>query len=455
MKLGPESEFNPDFLEDGFKIFNTNGDGAFLSLLKEKLDNEHVDYYDDDNAGQKKEKWYKKLLCDPIELLAYQTNYIDSNVCTAAVLVGEKIYFSSNTVGNGEVKDRTSPLFENFNNPIQLFECLSVKESLDKDVGDIFKFSIPQSIITFLLDDYRPVWLGRQFPDPNFTCSDIVFKRFAEMVHNYSLLININFRDKDEKRLYYEKVSPALLYLESFERPSKNELSNNDKKLLDLMTKWVYWFSLTVSFYSFDKEKDDSKLKVGCDKVQEFVPLLSGIKLDIDKDLFDILKKNKNVWRIPNSIRSQIQIDNSFDMPNYALLCYVRERMIREYAEKIKKLYDGGNVTMKNEKGNETKEVFEFLQGKEMIYLKELDPPVSPQLHCEVKLFLYLKHQLMLKPEELQRLQFGISKPLCLDCSKFFFLGVEDDSRPNLRAACNHSFIDSYFHQKEAGCKER
>jgi hypothetical protein len=61
-------------------------------------------------------------------------------------------------------------------------------------------------------------------------------------------------------------------------------------------------------------------------------------------------------------------------------------------------------------------------------------------LHCEIKLYLYLKQ--ISTPT---KIAFSISKPLCMDCAMYFFSSVKSKDRPIFKAACTDHFPKVFY----------
>jgi hypothetical protein len=67
----------------------------------------------------------------------------------------------------------------------------------------------------------------------------------------------------------------------------------------------------------------------------------------------------------------------------------------------------------------------------------DLDGPDCPHdLHCEIKLYLYLKSTMLDFVVEIPTLQFRVSKPCCIHCTSYFFCFIIPELRPEFMSVC-------------------
>ena len=91
--------------------------------------------------------------------------------------------------------------------------------------------------------------------------------------------------------------------------------------------------------------------------------------------------------------------------------------------------------------------VMQLNDYEKISYITAEDTNKDQVLHCEIKLYLYLKQ--ISRPT---KIAFSISKPLCMDCAMYFFSSVKSEDRPIFKAACTDHFPKVFYCWPCVGC---
>jgi hypothetical protein len=78
-----------------------------------------------------------------------------------------------------------------------------------------------------------------------------------------------------------------------------------------------------------------------------------------------------------------------------------------------------------------------FWNNHSSVVYVDLDGPECPHdLHCEIKLYLYLKSTMLDFVVKIPTLQFRVLKPCCIHCTSYFFCFTTPELRPEFMSVC-------------------
>lgn len=296
-------------------------------------------------------------------------------------------------------------------------------------------------------------WVKGIFYITTNSFSNLTLNEYQEKTKNFNL--DIFNTDPEKRKPMYQDVIKK--YESQFDDYLKKLLLNQSEEVIDEMNKMCKPYINNSDEDSILNSLKSLLQQISYISLPNYSNIITQISLNIE--LLAIIYPIKSLqlqdlWKNTENLRVFL---NDYLILNHSFLNHLIKRKARKNSIEILTniTNDLLNSIMKEIKKIVFPNYFQKLRENlfklkvENIKFINWDDVSTKTIHCEIKLFYYLKFNGLYDPS----IKFYIEKPCCLDCTYFFIHFINDP--PQLLSYCCDSFDNKEFLLKEINNKER